>query len=381
MVEEVIRGVPTRVWRAAPQSLRQIWEGSRVFADRDYLVYRDERYTFERAHTIVSNLAGRLAGDYGIGRGDRFAIAMRNYPEWVLAFWAGAVLGAVGVPLNAWWTGPKLAYGLADSGSRVLFADRERLERLAPHLEQLELEAIIAVREGDLPARAVGFDDLIAGNGERQPLPDIAVDPDDDATILYTSGTTGKPKGAVGTQRNICSFLFNIMYAGAARTAGLPAPPSPATTPPPPATLLTFPLFHVGGLQSHLLPYTAFGGKLVLMYKWDADEAVDMIEREKVTSFSGVPTTAFQLLERAAERGVSLASLEGLSSGATLVPPELVRRVDQQFASRVAPGNGYGLTETSGAMIGNFGADYVARPDSVGKPLTPVNEVRVVDET
>ena len=128
-----------------------------------------------------------------------------------------------------------------------------------------------------------------------------------------------------------------------------------------------------------MLSCFASGLKLVMMYKWDADEAVDMIEREHVTAFSGVPTTAFQLLERAAERGVSLASLEGLSSGATLVPPELVRRVDQQFASRVAPGNGYGLTETSGAMLGNFGADYVARSDSVGKALTPGKHTLVFD--
>ena len=146
-----------------------------------------------------------------------------------------------------------------------------------------------------------------------------------------------------------------------------------------PATLLTFPLFHVGGLQSFLLPYTAFGGKIVLMYKWDVDQAVELIEREQVTAVAGVPTTVFQLLETAAEQGRSLSSLGAISSGATLVPPELVRRIDEQFASRAAPTNGYGLTETSGAAIANGGADYVARPDSVGRPLSPVMDVRIDD--
>ena len=135
----------------------------------------------------------------------------------------------------------------------------------------------------------------------------------------------------------------------------------------------------MGGLQSHLIPYTAFAGKLVLMYRWDADQAIDLKEREGVTAFSGVPATAFALLARAKERGTSLPSLTGLASGATLVPPELVRQVDDQFAARVAPGNGYGLTETSGAMVANVGADYVLRPDSVGRPLSPVNEMRLVD--
>jgi long-chain acyl-CoA synthetase len=162
--------------------------------------------------------------------------------------------------------------------------------------------------------------------------------------------------------------------------AAAPAPPSAATAPaPPPATLLTFPLFHVGGLQSFLLPYTAAGGKVVLMYRWNAEEAVDLVEREQVSAVAGVPTTVFQLLEAAVSKGVKLESLAGVSSGATLVPPELVRRIDEQFASRAAPGNGYGLTETSGAAVANFGAAYVANPESVGKPISPVIELRIAD--
>ncbi len=306
---------------------------------------------------------------------------MRNYPEWVLSFWATVSIGAVAVPLNAWWTGPELAYGLSDSGAKLLVADGERLERLAGDLDRLGLAGAVGVRTEELPTGVVGFGDLVGEPSHDASLPEVDIDPDDDVTILYTSGTTGRPKGAVGTHRNITNFLMAGFYLGtvrAAAAAGVPAAGADGEMPPPPRTLLTFPLFHVGGLQSHLIPYTAYGGTLVLMYRWDADQAVDLIEREAVTNFSGVPHTAFDLLERAAARGASLDSLQGLASGATLVPPELVRRVDAQFSSRVAPGNGYGLTETTGAMIANMGTDYVARADSVGKVLAPVIDVRFV---
>jgi long-chain acyl-CoA synthetase len=381
IAEVEIRGVPTRVWTGAPRSLRDIWEASRAHAARDFLVYDDERYTYARAHALVAGLARRLTDDYGVGRGDRVAIAMRNYPEWVLSFWATVAIGAVAVPLNAWWTGPELAYGLSHSGAKVLIADGERLERVAGDLAGLGLAGVVGVRAGALPPGAVDFGRLVGEPGDDVSLPGADIDPDDDVTILYTSGTTGRPKGAVGTHRNITNFLMAGFYLGtvrAAAAAGIPAAGAGGEAPPPPRTLLTFPLFHVGGLQSHLIPYTAYGGTLVLMYRWDADKAVDLIEREGVTNFSGVPHTAFELLERAAARGASLDSLQGLASGATLVPPELVRRVDAQFRSRVAPGNGYGLTETTGAMVVNMGGDYVARPDSVGKALAPVVGVRFV---
>jgi acyl-CoA synthetase (AMP-forming)/AMP-acid ligase II len=199
----------------------------------------------------------------------------------------------------------------------------------------------------DVPA-SVQFADVLSGADP--PLPDLVVDADADAAIMYTSGTTGRPKGAVQTQRNFGNFLMQGVYY--TMTNAPPASPS-QPAPLPMATLLTLPLFHVGGLQSFLLPFTAAGGKLVLMYRWDAGEAVDIIEREGITTIAGVPTTMFELLEAAKAKGAALESLGGISSGATLVPPELVRRIDSQTASRAAPGNGYGLTETSGAAIAN----------------------------
>jgi long-chain acyl-CoA synthetase len=366
-----IRGALTRVFTGAPRSLRQIWDESAVHGPNVYVVYEDERLTFDDAHRRVRALAGRMRTDFGVRQGDRVAIATRNYPEWVIAYWATVSIGAVAVPLNAWWTGPELAYGLRDSGSVVLFADDERIERVESHLVETQVGTVVAIRSD---RTGIPWADAIAGDAP--PLPDVDIDPEDDATIMYTSGTTGNPKGAVQTHRNFTNFLYQGVWRTRMmlREAGVPDDFSP----PPPATLLTFPLFHVGGLHSFLLPFTASGGKVVLMYKWDADQAVELIDRELLTTVAGVPKTMFELLEAAERAGSQLSSIGGISSGATLVPPELVRKIDEQFASRAAPGNGYGLTETSGAAIANFGPAYVANPESVGKPISPVIEVKTV---
>jgi acyl-CoA synthetase (AMP-forming)/AMP-acid ligase II len=351
--------VVQRYWANAPRSLAEVWAASASHGDRDYIVYEDERYSYADAHRIVGALATALAGQFGLRRGDRFAVALRNYPEWVFAFWAGVTLGAVAVPLNAWWSGEELAYGLDHSGCSVLVADPERLERLAPGLAARPHIGVVPVRNGTpLPA------------GEPAPVPAGRLQPDDDAVVLYTSGTTGRPKGAVATHRNLTSALLNAEYLSRDRGSG-PRPPR--------ATLLSFPLFHVAGLVSHLIPFTARGDKLVLMYRWNADRAVDLIERERVTALSGVVSTTMELLERAEARGADLSSLKSLAAGASAVPPEFVRRVDRHFTAKVSPGNGYGLTETCGAVVGIAGGAYREKRTSVGRPLSPLNEVRIVD--
>jgi long-chain acyl-CoA synthetase len=373
--EATVGGATLKVWTNAPPSLRTVWELSAMHGDATYLVYEDDRWTFAQAHEHVARVARHLA-QLGVGKGDRVAIAMRNYPEFALSLWAATCLGAVVVPLNAWWTGPELAYGLGHSGATVLFADGERLARLAPHMGETAVKQVVAVRTDDLPDGAIAWAD-VGLDGDA--LPPAEIGPDDDATIMYTSGTTGRPKGAVGTHRNVTSHLMNAMYNAA---QGAAAAPPPAADAPPPAqlsTLLTFPLFHVGGFHSFLLPFTMAGGKVVLMYKWDPKVALDLCEREAVNSIGGVPTTLFELLDESKAQGRPIKGLAGMASGATLVPPELVRRIDEQLESKAAPGNGYGLTETSGAAVGNGGAQYLAHPESVGKPISPVMEVGIFD--
>ncbi len=375
MEEKVIRGIPTRVWKQAPPSLRALLEASRAHGELPFLVYEDERLSYAEHYRRAAALAQALAGRFGIKKGDRVAIAMRNFPEWSLSFWAAAAIGAIVVPLNAWMTGPELQYCLADSGARLLVADAERAERLLPHLADLPLDAVLVARAaGMLPERLLRFEEVAREAGA---LPDIAIDPEDDATIFYTSGTTGKPKGALGTHRNICGNLISMAYARA-RTLLRRGEPLPAPgTAPKTATLLSVPFFHATGCHSVLCASLYGGGKLVLMHRWDPERAMQLIERERVNSFGGVPSMAWQVLEHPAFERYDLSSVESIGYGGAPAAPELVTRIKEKFP-KVMPGNGYGLTETSSVTSQNAAEDYQRKPESAGLVI-PVCDVRVVD--
>ena len=377
ITDAVVGGIPMRVYANAPASMRTILETSRGHGDRDFLVFEDDRLTFERHFQIAAGLANRFVDTYGVQKGDRVAIAMRNYPEWVVSFWAAQAAGAVAVPLNAWWTGAELEYGMRDSGAKVLIADGERLAEIRPHLDGLDVRHVIAVRDRNATSKDEQWTDVVAALDTSGVLPDVEIAPDDDATILYTSGTTGQPKGAVASNRNHATNLMNTALGGAL-AAMMATPGSSAGAPSlPPSSLQTFPFFHIGGL-SGLYISTSFGVRLVLMYKWDPSLALDLIERERITSVAGVPTVVRQLLEAPGFASRDLSSLGGLASGGAPVPPDLISRIDDHFASKVSPGNGYGLTETTSAVVANGGREYVSKPDSVGRPV-PVADVRVVD--
>jgi long-chain acyl-CoA synthetase len=379
LVEREVRGVPMRVYSGGPQTLRDMAMAAAAFGDRTFLVYQDQRWTFAEHLRQVLGLANHLRDEHGLRPGDRVAVSMRNYPEWAPVLFASWVAGLVVVPLNAWWTAPELQYALADSGARLLVADAERTALLAPHRAELGIP-MIEVRGAGEPAEGVSaWADVLAGLDPAATAPDVAVDPEDDATIMYTSGTTGRPKGAVGTHRNHCTNIMNTVLGGfvaqAALNGGVPPTPDPAA--PQPGALNTFPLFHIAGLTGLL--FTALGGaKHVSQYRWDATEALELVAREGLTGVSGVPTVMRQLVEAAAHEPGKLATLAGISMGGTPVPPDLIGRIDANFASVVAPANGYGLTETTSAVVANSGADYVARPDSVGRCAVGT-DVRVVD--
>ena len=370
MDEVVIRGIPTRVWKNAPPTLRDILVASRAHGDATFLVYEDERTTFDEHYRQAAHLAHILIDRFGIRPGDRIAIAMRNFPEWAIAFWGAAAAGAVVVPLNAWWTGPELAYALQDSGSKLVFADAQRAERI----DVVDPDAVIVAR-GDAPLR---FDDVLGDVAADVELPDVAIDPEDDATIFYTSGTTGRPKGAVGTHRNICTNQLSLAFVnarGQLQAKGSVATPGQGTQN---SYLLSVPFFHATGCHSVLVANTLFGGKLVIMYKWDAGRALELIERERVTTFGGVPAMAMQVLDHPDFDKRDTSSVRTVAYGGAPAPPDLVRRIKELFPSG-NPSNGYGLTETSSVTTMNAGADYVAKPDSVGPPV-PVCDVQVVDE-
>jgi long-chain acyl-CoA synthetase len=313
---------------------------------------------------------------------------MRNFPEWSLAFWAAAAAGAVVVPLNAWWTAPELEYGLADSGTRVLFADAERAERLRPHYDALDLAGVVVARADDVQGDEEDFGDVVAGAPDLDALPAVDLEPEDDATIFYTSGTTGKPKGALGTHRNICTNLMSLAFvaarggaqAGRRRDAaddGDDERPrrGEATQD---ASLISVPFFHATGCHSTLVASTATGRKLVIMYKWDPERALELIERERVTTFGGVPAMVWQVLESPSFEKRDTSSVKAIGYGGAPAPPELVRRIEEMFPGRT-PSNGYGLTETSSVATMNTGREYIGKPESVG-PAVPVCDVKVVDD-
>jgi long-chain acyl-CoA synthetase len=379
-VDEVdIRGVRTRVWKNCPATLGDILTLSRSHGDRAFVVFEDERMSFEEHFRFVARLAHRLRDRFGVQNGDRVAIAMRNYPEWSVAFWAAAAAGAVVVPLNAWWTGEELHYGLADSGSTVLICDQQRAERIDDYLTYLpDLRTTIVARSSAaaVPLGMLCYED-IQGDGAVPAditLPDVGLDTDDDATIFYTSGTTGRPKGALGTHRNICTNPLSLIYINA-RTALRSGTEGDGDGPN--SYLLSVPLFHATGCHAILVTNLLAGGKLVMMYRWDAGRALELIERERITSFGGVPSMVMQVLDHPDFERRDTSSVRGVGYGGAPAPPELVRRIKAHFPGGSAS-NGYGLTETSSLSTMNSGADYEAKPDSVGPPV-PVVSVMVVD--
>ncbi|HLH27319.1 MAG TPA: class I adenylate-forming enzyme family protein [Acidimicrobiales bacterium] len=393
-----IRGVPTRTWKHAPPTLRAVLEASSGHGEADFLVYEDERMSFAEHYRTAAALSRSLADRFGIRKGDRVAIAMRNLPEWVVAFWASIAAGAIVVPLNAWWTGDELAYGLADSGTSLVFCDEERRERIVSELGSLpELRTMVvtneehepsggrrpptsgqAERAGGEPVPLVVFAEAVGPVSDVATLPEVDLAPDDDATIFYTSGTTGRPKGAVGTHRNSVSNLWNLFFVAAAGAMRRTGPELDGGSSGQNANLLSVPLFHATGCHAILVSNTMAGGKLVMMHHFDPERALELIERERVTIFGGVPTMVMQVLDSPSFATRDTSSVRSVSYGGAPCPPDLVRRITEHFPGG-SPGNGYGLTETSAMTTMNSGDDYVRKPDSVGPPA-PVCDVAVVPE-
>jgi len=374
-----IRGIPTRVWKHAPETLRALIELSRTHGERVFTIYEDERVTYEANFRAIAALAAKLRAA-GVEKGDRVALAMRNLPEWPVAFFAVEVLGAIVVPLNAWWTGAELEYGLADSGAKILVVDGERHERLKMHYAALPAlkHVLVARAKGDLDG-AEPLEGWIGGPKDWASLPDAQlpdanIAADDDATIFYTSGTTGAPKGALGTHRNLMTNILSGGYNAARsylRRGEMPPPPEPRVA------LLVIPLFHVTACSASLMGTLVTGSTLIFMRKWDPVQAMEIIQREKVNLTGGVPTIAWQLLEHPDRAKYDLSSLEAIAYGGAPSAPELVKRIYTEFGA--LPGNGWGMTETMATVTGHSSEDYLNRPTSAGPPV-PVADLEIRGE-
>ncbi len=371
-----VQGVEYRNYAQMSANLGEYFKIMLGQGDKEFLVYQDERYTFAQAYQHAAEIGAALVDQYGVKKGDRIAILSRNYPQWMMAFIACVSVGAVAVPMNAWWTTDELDYGFADSGSKLAFVDRQRAERLAPITDKLQLSLIGLDDCSDLAVPVTPWAKLLTEFAGAD-MPAVEVAPDDYVTIMYTSGTTGHPKGALASHRGVLSALYSWMVMGLATKATQP-PDADKGNKLPPVGLLTVPLFHVTASHSAFLLSIIIGRKLIIMHKWDAQEALRLIEQEKVTWFTGVPTMSAELQAAAASTDRDVSSLAEVFSGGAARPPDQVDKLAGTF-KKSAPGIGYGLTETNAIGAVNSGAFYVANPHSTGRAVPAVTDFRIID--
>ena len=380
-----VAGVDFTTWKNAPSNLVEILAHSKSFAEREFIVHEGQRVTFAEHFALAATMARRLI-EHGIAPGDRVAIAARNLPQGIVAFWGAVAAGAIVTPLNAWWTSEELAYGLNDSGATVLILDEERLARLRKQFNNLDhLRHIVVI--SDDPAHGAdvgkphdvislhGYSEFLGTVEPRATLPEVVIEPDDDATIFYTAGTTSKPKGALATHRNAVVSVMSLGFANACRDLAAGVETFGARE----ISLLNIPLFHVTGALAGLVAHTATGGTLLTMRHFDAGRALALIERERATTIGGVPTIVQQLLAHPDFAKFDLSSVRSVSYGGAPVPESLPARIKAALPRALAS-NGYGLTETSALVAQISGQQYLDNPASCGYAV-PVCEIAIVPES
>ena len=373
LIDGEVRGVKMKVFKNAPAHLGQVFAGSRGHGDKTFLVYEDEIITFAQAADRIDALASLLVNTYGVKKGDRVAVAMRNFPEWVMSFAAIISVGAINVSMNSWWTEDEMDFALEDSGATVLICDQPRFNIGAASCVKKNIRVLVVRAEKPLPTGVDKWEDVLP-LGDAHPGADIS--PDDDATILYTSGTTGRPKGAVSTHRAIISSIMafsarnTIFQMSGTKLKEVDGPEIPTSF------ILIVPLFHVTGCVPVMLSCFVAGLKLAIMYKWDPEKALEMIEREQITNFVGVPTQSWDLVNSPAFEKYDTSSLRAVGGGGAPSPTSLVGKVNDKVKNG-NPQLGYGMTETNAFGPAITGSDYLSHPTSTGRASWPmVVEVR-----
>jgi long-chain acyl-CoA synthetase len=386
VVTEGVLGRSMQVYKDRMRSLREVAQAAMLRGDdQTFLVYGDRSWGFASFVRESNGVGAALSERFGVGHGDRVAVLSQNNPEWCVTFWATVDLGAVLVGLNGWWTADEILYGLQDSGAKVLVADRKRFERIAADLDQapdLETVFLVDADPADYPqadgskVSLLAFEELTGGPTDA--FPDTPIDEDDDAVIFYTSGTTGRPKGAISTHRSMIANLQNTIYntvAGAMSGGGaLPSGDSQNVA------LFTSPLFHVSGCHSGLVLGLLAGLKMVMpVGRFDPDTALQMIQDHGVTVWATVPTMVWRVCEHPGRHDYDTSTVSSVAFGGSPSAEELQRKIRDTFPNVKVTSNAYGLTETSSVATVNSGADAVRKPTSVGPPV-PTVEVKITDE-
>ncbi len=379
IVEQTFNGVKCKSYKNAPTTMPEVFAPGREFGDKEFVIYEGERFTFNQFFEQADAIGHQLINAYGVKKGDRVALAMRNFPEWMTAFVAITSIGAVGVPLNSWGKAKELEYGLTDAGVKIVFCDQQRLDYIAPRLGELGIRAIaVRTTAETLPEHTQTLEDFIApGVGKSMPTADI--DPEDTALIMYTSGTTGNPKGAVSCHRAMGQAVMNTACTAAA--AGMNNPEAIGAMMEQGLelnSLLAVPLFHISGCHAQFIPSLRGGRKMVIMYKWDAVKALEIIEKERITNVVAAPSMLLDLLEAPEFETTDTSSLFALAPGGAASPPKVVKLAMQKVPIGFH-GTGWGMTESNALGSSFIGKAFAYKPGSAGF-VHPIADMEMRDE-
>ena len=373
--KKTIRGNEYNVFVNVPQNLYEYFQFALIHGEWEFLAYEDESYKYQEVLNNAAGLAHVLVDQYGLKKGDAVAFSMRNYPEWIYSYMAVTSIGCVAVPLNSWWQGKELDYGITHSEAKIFIGDDERLQRLEGLVENTPR---ISVRcQANTFTNTVAFEELVE---PKETFPQVEIDPEDDASIMYTSGSTGYPKGVVTTHRSIINtpvaWAFLATMASQLESDGGETFVQAES----PCTLAAVPLFHVTGSHSNFLLSLVSATRIVLMYKWDPLKAIQLIEKYRVTSFSGVPTMTQDIITASeANPDTDVSSLVSLGGGGAARPPEQIKSQEKNHPTKIA-GVGYGLTETNAAGTNASGKLLYDKPDTAGFPTPLIHKLKIIDE-
>ncbi|MFT5483953.1 MAG: long-chain acyl-CoA synthetase [Halieaceae bacterium] len=375
-----VAGNPVRRYKNAPETVCELFAPAYQHGDKEFLIYEGERWSFSHILSQAAEIGQSLVNKYGVAKGDRVAIAMRNVPEWMTAFIGITSIGAVVVPLNSWGTARELEYALGDAGVKVLFCDEQRYQSVASALPALGANAIVVrAKEVKVDANVCSFEGFLQGaTGLAMPAVELAAT--DPVMIMYTSGTTGKPKGALSTHAALGQAIFNFECTGMALAmSNMDIVGKMMEKGLEPTNLLAVPLFHVSGCHAQFLVNLRAGRRIVMMYKWDAIRALQYIETEKITMISAAPTMILDLLESPGFAEADTSSLSGVGLGGAATPAKTIALISERVPDNFS-GTGWGMTETNALGSSMTGAAFNRANGSAGF-IHPIVDVEIRDES